>query len=331
MESSLNVYLKELYTLDSFIQVYDLIMRIEGNRINQIEKYINIILEEADELKKNDPDSGKLFSIFEKEYNFLELLLGKMPEYPNLMISIFENKYKKITNKSYRDKWLDLLLNNDKLVQNSKNLLFFLLQGKNLSPDYDYPEDFLTFASIEDSLLDKIDKSNNQIIDQIILYYFDSQITEYFLKLKDKLDIEYLELSIFKDLSNEKPTSMKFFEQSIKFLETYEQEKSNYTLPHLGFLYSVSYIKYYLMLYVNAIFSKKQQCDNKNKIEQVIQENPKNNIKITMKIFILKLFCQKLKNYEDLKGYDWTHHGINWISDFSFREKNEESFSFTYF
>ena len=331
VESSLNVYLKELYTLDSFIQVYDLIMRIEGNRINQIEKYINIILEEADELKKNDPDSGKLFSIFEKEYNFLELLLGKMPEYPNLMISIFENKYKKITNKSYRDKWLDLLLNNDKLVQNSKNLLFFLLQGKNLSPDYDYPEDFLAFASIEDSLLDKIDKSNNQIIDQIILYYFDSQITEYFLKLKDKLDIEYLELSIFKDLSNEKPTSMKFFEQSIKFLETYEQEKSNYTLPHLGFLYSVSYIKYYLMLYVNAIFSKKQQCDNKNKIEQVIQENPKNNIKITMKIFILKLFCQKLKNYEDLKGYDWTHHGINWISDFSFREKNEESFSFTYF
>ena len=78
--------------MQSFIQVYDLIMKKEGDKSNYIKEYIKILLEESEKWKEIENCQSKyekLIPLLKKEYSFVKTNLGKMQEYPKLMISIF--------------------------------------------------------------------------------------------------------------------------------------------------------------------------------------------------------------------------------------------------
>ena len=72
---------------------------------------------------------------------------------------------------------------------------------QHLTPSINNQNVFLQFASQEDIFLSQLEKENNIILDEILLFHFESIFFEYFTEIKEELKIDKIELTVFKDLS----------------------------------------------------------------------------------------------------------------------------------
>ena len=333
IEFNLFLFSKEIYILQNFLKVYAIIQKQNNDnqtKVNQLKQYIEII-KNGKEIMKNDNIEDKINNLKE-EYTFLNKELSKSKELPELISFILQNKYKMEKNLEIYTNFLDIILKNNELLMSSKNLIFMILNSahyQHLTPSTDNQNVFLQFASQEDIFLSQLEKENNIILDEIILFHFESIFFEYFTEIKEELKIDKIELTVFKDLSpNGTQTSL----ENLKIALTYiKQNQPNNPLKHIGFLYSIAYIKYYLYLYVRGLTHQLQKTENVEMISDTIEEELGNSdIRQSIRIYILKLFRKECNSYDEFKNYDWTLHKITWIKDFSFEEKVKSFLDFLF-
>ena len=334
IELNLFLFSKEIYILQTFLKVYEIIQRQNNDnqtKVTQLTRYIEII-KKGKELMKEDNIEGKINNLKE-EYNFLNNELNKSKELPSLISFVLQNKYKMENNLEIYTNFLDIILKNNELLMSSKNLIFMILNSshyQHLTPTIDNQNDFLHFASQDDIFLSKLEKENNNILDEILLFYFESIFFEYFTEIKDKLKLDKIELTVFKDLSqpNGTQTSLENLKLALAYIK---QIQPNNPLKHIGFLYSIAYIKYYLYLYVKGLTHQLQKTENVERISDAIDDELGNSdIRNSIRIYILKLFRKECNSYDEFKNYDWTLHKITWIQDFSFEEKVKSFLDFLF-
>ena len=316
IEISLSLFSKEIFSLQSFVKIIDTLDKHGKNSRDSIQQLIQFINDENSALFDNDSET--LSIKIEEEYEYLHKILGEFDDFNDLIIFIFIGKIKQITDVKCRMKIIEIIFKENKYIQNAQNLFSILLKKYNLVPENpdeegltkeDCLEDFLAFTVEQDNLIDLFESQNNPILDEILFFLFDTNISLFFDGFQS--DIQNTLFNI----------SLDYLQKSLDTLEDIYNNKCEHVYKHLAFLYSISYIKCYLYHYVNINFYKNQEAGDFTKINEVIIGNSNNNLRKVIKIYILKLFRILMKNYDEFKTYDFDSHQIYFGKEFSFKEK----------
>ena len=341
LEMSLFLYTKEIYTVDIFIRAYEQLMKTGEKHKEYLKSYIVMLNEEKAKREENQID--ELIKCLTGNYLFLKTYLEKIDGYSELIISIFFSKYLQINDTNYRYKIFEIILSDNKLIQNSAQLFSFIFSNLNFFPEIPEPENkeeyinnflFITGKNDDKTLL-LIENQNNAMLYDIILYIFEIKCYQYFsYYLEEDTTIADKIYKITNDISFD------YFKKSIEYLHSFIKDKSKLTFPKLTFLLAVAYVKIYLSFAV--------QFDVKRVKEEEIQNNNNNNLEIhqvikgysdkdtanffkVIKLYVIKLYRQKMSSYEELKEFKFKDHGVIWINDFSFEEANNNlTFDFSF-
>jgi hypothetical protein len=272
--------------------------------------YIDLLHTEKENILKQNFD--KAIKILEKEFEMNSNLFGKHENFDKFIINLFTNKYKQVNNDNYREKIIELILKDNKLIKNSKTFFYLFFRRFNLYPNEREDKDFLSFVNKNNKILNLINEKcvNNIILEEILLSVFDDFNLFYFNNLKhknkeEKINYHYL----INDLS------FSYFTKSFEFINNNSKNK-------LGFFYSISYIKIYLYNFVEICYDKNKICNFKE-ITNYIYEN--NNIKFmkTIKLYILKVFrIIFMKSFQEFNDFNVRKYEINWKNEFVKIEKN---------
>ena len=324
---SLFLYTKEIYTVDIFIRAYEQLMKTGEKHKEYLKSYIVMLNEEKAKREENQID--ELIKCLTGNYLFLKTYLEKIDGYSELIISIFFSKYLQINDTNYRYKIFEIILSDNKLIQNSAQLFSFIFSNLNFFPEIPDPENkeeyinnflFITGKNDDKTLL-LIENQNNAMLYDIILYIFEIKCYQYFsYYLEEDTTIADKIYKITNDISFD------YFKKSIEYLHSFIKDKSKLTFPKLTFLLAVAYVKIYLSFAV--------QFDVKRVKEEEIQNNNNNNLEIhqvikgysdkdtanffkVIKLYVIKLYRQKMSSYEELKEFKFKDHGVIWINDFN--------------
>ena len=116
-------------------------------------------------------------------------------ELENNIIKLFRKEFINIENDNYRLKILQLILENKKLVKNLKFFIHHSIKGKiptikDLISDSGGKNDFLKFIDSykDDIIFSFFDKSESEVVNQILLFYFENLFNDYFISLISKLE-----------------------------------------------------------------------------------------------------------------------------------------------
>lgn len=116
-------------------------------------------------------------------------------ELENNIINLFRKEFINIENDNYRLKILQLILENKKLVKNLKFFIHHSIKGKistikDLISDNGGKNDFLKFIDSykDDIIFSFFDKSESEVVNQILLFYFENLFNDYFISLISKLE-----------------------------------------------------------------------------------------------------------------------------------------------
>ena len=124
----------------------------------------------------------------------------------------------------------------------------------------------------QDNLIIKfLNKTNNLCLDEILLSLFDGKFTLFF-ENKKKADL----------ILNQ---SFDIFKKCVNYIENKKYKISDNN--KLGFLYCISYIKYYSYYFAKIVFNEEFQNINKNEIYAFL--NTPSNFRKVIKIYILKI------------------------------------------
>ena len=290
-------------------------------------------------------------------------LLGKIigkdsNEFGELMIYLIINQFLNIKDIKYKAKVLNIILpdsnkkskikrgTNPVILQKSLPLLVILFNdGKDyinrvdkLQPLYNElnkqqrKEIFLKFAKDENSSqyqLLKVINRPNEVLDQILLYYFEYLCELYFQKIKkENQSSKKLEEEI---LGN---SSLDYLEESLLFLDDEINGNNNIGnrvnyLNKLGKLFCIAYIKKYISNYVDI---------NKNSLYKIfIWEDindilycKENRIRRMVKYYVLKQYSLLFKNEMEFTKYNFNSQKIPFNAKFhGFKlEVNKQPFEY---
>ena len=280
LEKKMLLYSKELFMIKNLSKIFEVLNKQKNKQLITKENIVaitNIICSEEKLIYE------KNFKFLFNNFLLLNELLGKIlgkdsNEYGELIIYLILNQFLNIKNIPYKVKILNLIVPditkkakikkelNSNILQKSLPLLVLLfndgidlINKDKLEPLYDEltkeerKERFLNFAKDENSSqyqLLKIINRPNQILDQILIYYFEYLCDLYFKRIKKiNENKKNLEEEI---LGN---TSLDYLEESLLFLDDEINgnnklgNKINY-LNKLGKLFSIAYTKKYINNYV---------------------------------------------------------------------------------
>ena len=357
LEKKMLLYSKELFMIKNLSKVFEVLnTKAKKSLLTKanISAITNIICSEQKYINE------KNFKILLNNFLLLMELLGKMlgkdsKEYGELVIYLIYNQFLNIKNIQYKVKVLNLIIPDSKkrnkrnsnpiVVEKSLPLLILLFNDgvdysnkkDKLQPIYnelsrqERKERFLKFAKDENSSqyqLLKIINRPNQVLDHILLYYFEYLIELYFKEIKIKnennkmIDEEILGNS-----------SLDYLEEALYFLDDEINgnnvlgNKVNY-LNKLGKLFSISFVKKYIDNYVYI---------NKNDLYKVfIWENinsilysKENKIRRIILYYIMKRYSRLFITDNEFVAFNFNSHKIPFNTKFRFKlELNKHQFEY---
>ena len=330
IDSNLKLISREIFALQSFLMLFKLIMKT-GDKANELIKDF-FALAKKEAYDRIMDINAEIKNDFNAQYEFCEKNLKDIKEYPETMMSMILLKYKQNKDDEFREKLFTIALSNNKFIINSKELIFYYFLRFDLCPffpdlseEVDNKEEigncielFLEFAKEEDQILSILDKADNIVLDEIILFCFESSIISFF----EKVDEYYF---------NGVP--LDYFKICTEYIKNYYFKKvdDEYIYQHLGLLYSIAYIKLYLYFYVEFYQTKNTNFQiNFKPLNEIIEKDLESTGK-TIQLYTLKLFRKYFNSYEEFKNYHWEEHQMKWtIDNFSFDEKVKSSFEFLF-
>ena len=262
-------------------------------------------------------------NLFEEEYDFLKNKLKNKNS--DLIIKFLEIKVRQHKEEEYYKKILEIVLSDKELILKGKYIFNIILDKNIISPKIGNEENkeklkqnFLSFTNKENKLFEILEKEknleNNIIIDEILLYLFESYVNSYFDSIKGE------EQFIIKETLF--GLSLDYLDKSLTFIESV-LKKNNILYEHIGFLLSIVYLKCYLVRMIEVITydNKLQFAGDISIIMKTIEGNEKNKFRFVIKLFLLKLIRNKTIDYESFLKYDFSKLKIEFI-------KNKEEFNF---
>ena len=262
------LYLRELYSLLCFLKVHDCLVKNGNLKENIIKGYFTILNQECTNLYEGNYNEGN--NLLNREFEFLKEKV-RPEHFPDLMITIFSYRIKQFKLEEYREKMLELIINNRDLIKISQKLLFIFLQRYELIPLNENNENsredcidaFLSISKENNNILNLLNNSNDEILDEILLFVFEIKINLYFESKNNSINNQLSELSL------------EYFKLSVQFIEEHNLQINNNN--KLGFLYSIAYIKCYGLILSEAIYNEqKNQQVNIAPINEFLG-NKKNN------------------------------------------------------
>ena len=349
--NDLIIFSKEVFTIQEFLNIQENLNLVnKSNRENLLKilqilsdqlKFTNIILN--DETKYQD-----LCQNIQNLNDFLYENLGDTDIFANLMLDICVDEIKKVRNDNYRKKLTDIVLGNPKMIAKSYPFMSIVLKGL-IDTSIDSILDNINKIKENNRLyLETINKTNSDVLNEIILSIFENQFNSYFESIpnltNDEL-IEYFEkyFNYYRIHNKYNPTfilfntSLTLFNDCLNFLEGIyhkEQEKDkieNNKNELISILYCISYIKMYLYKCIHFIHFNNQDFIDFDQINKVIEGNAKNAFRKMIKIYVFKIFFHILNNnYHEFANYHYPNHGIKFFDEFKekFNEKKEAMLSY---
>ena len=340
--SFFSFFSKEIYTLQNLILVFksfekedkkfenDDLIEITGLLDNE-RNYINQNLQ--NELAEN----------LEKMKNiFIKHLGEQSDEYSSLFINILLNEYRIYQNDDHRNKIVELICGNNNLIKKSLPILEYIFSG--IEPKEELEEnaaeneggndnnennaliDYFMKTEGENKIYNLIEEEgNNNTFHQILLFLFECQIENFFIKLKKKYYNEKNNDNYADKLFNSSP-----FIYFKSLLLTYIKIKSDQITSEEAYtillkLYSIAYIKRYLSYYIDLKLDGQYDSD-KLKNDEILnfennEENQRNEIKL-LKIYMLKLINHK---GFDIYTYPLEEKHLNFLKGFieNYREDKD--------
>ena len=332
----LRLTLKQVLYLLDFIQVKEIFGKNGYLLKENMETYLNFLKKEnefyliPDYLGINLRNKNE--NIINDEFTFLKNKLSNLKEYPDLIAKLLNNKIKISKNEEYRLKLLNILLSNNLFIIKSKNIFEILFKKFKLCPiiinkigvqniedeekEEEEEEEYenngdgtgeIFLSQLEENkdnlIIEFLNETNNLCLDEILLSLFDGKFTLFFLKKQNKEKDFILN------------QSFKIFKKCVNYIENKKYQISNNN--KLGFLYCISYIRYYSYLFAKIIFNEEYQKLNKREIYEFL--NTSSNFRKVIKIYILKeLNLIILKNYKNF--LDLIEEKQIFFNDFDFNE-----------
>ncbi len=345
VEINLRLFSKEIFNLQSFIQILPCLSE-EGHRKNdKITELIEIMKKESEIHTKddinNDEKIKKLLENLENEYTFIKKQIQDKDKFTQIIMFIFDGKIKQISDKNYRIKLLDYIIEDKNLILRAGQFLGVIL-GKDIAPSFEEDKDenelleeYLSFAERneeeeEDILYEKLEKQkDNKLLDEIIIYLFESYVISYF----ENFDSEDEKDKIKATIGN---LSLKYLDKSLIYIDNYLKGNGNenYIYPHLALLMCIAYIRVYLTKLIEILMKeeKKNMVGDISNIIKIINGPNKNNFRTVIKYFILKLVKCYLDDYNKFKLFDFGKIQLNnLVNEFDFnKEKAISNFDYSF-
>ena len=343
LEKKMLLYSKELFMIKNLSKIFEVLNKKQKNELitkENITAITNIICSEEKYVYERN------FKFLLNNFMLLMELLGKMlgkdsKEYGDIIIYLIINQFLNIKDIPYKVKLLNLILPDTKnkkskvkreanpiILQKSLSLLVLLFNngkdfGNELEPIYnrlskeERREKFLKFAKDENSpqyQLLKVINNPNQILDEIIMYYFEYLCELYFQKIK-KESKQNLEEELIGG------TSLDYLDESLLFLDDEINgtnsmgNKQNY-LNKLGKLFSIAYVKKYIVNYVELNFNSLYKIFIWEDINSILY-NKDNKIRRMVKFFILKQYCKNFLNEKAFTEFNFNNQKIPFSTKFN--------------
>ena len=340
--NELEIISKEIFTLQEFLNIEEKLNNSGQSNLENILNILKMLLDHsifANNLVNDEANYKDLCDNIQKLYDFLREKLGETNNFIELILNVFLNEMQKIYNDNYRQKLIDIVLKNPKLLSESYPLLSFILKRAfNIEPE--------SISKILEEIINNnkpyiidINNTNNDSLNEIILNIFENQFNSYF-DLIHNLNEDDLK-KLFPQYNKKNPTcilvdqNLEIFKNCINFLERIylnKIEKKNEKINNelICQLYCIAYIKIYLYKYIyynHNMIKELKELKDFNEINKAIEGNGKNNFRKIIKIYIFKIFFYLLNNnYQDFKNYHYLEHEINFYEEFKDKiEENKES------
>ena len=263
-------------------------------------------------------------------YQLLLIYMKNIFEYfYEFIINLFTEKIIQISNEEFREKIFEIIIKDKNLIKISKSFFWLFLKRFKLIPINDDKKNasnnssekeiknFLSFIKDKDKNLKQLNDNspNNEYLNEILISIFEIYINSYLKEIKNNVSDN---------------VAIKYFEKSVKFLEK-ENESNEKILINLGNLYSITYIKCYLIKLIEIIYNNQKKDENERKENDLIKPTKINNILIDLgdspinnviKIYILKCFRYKMNNINEFNNYNWEEIGFNWAENYVQKNKN---------
>ena len=343
--SELIIFSKEVFTIQEFLNIEEKLNIVNKSNLENILKVLDILSKHAKFAKDLNDDERKykeLCDNLQNLYDFLKESLGNTDNFIELILNIFVDEIKKISNDNYRKKQIDIILNNPSLIAKSYPFISILLKNLiNNSPEA-ILDNLDNIRNNHNLYFDSINKSDNDTLNEIILSIFENQFNSYFESIPtlspedlEEMFPKYLE---YKNIHNRiNPTlilfdkSLELFKMCLNFLESIfnnrrEKKDEKINNEKLCILYCISYIKMYLNKCIIFNHTINQEFTDFDKIVEAIKGNAINNFRRMIKIYVFKVFFYLLNgNYHEFSNYHYPNHQITFFEEFKdkFNEKKE--------
>ena len=327
LENDLNLYSEEIINLKQIINLTELFSKITFENFIKITNFFD----KQNELINNSKNAN-IFLLSEELDNFyvnlIEILKKDNKDIDNnkenniykIISHVLYIEYEKIKNDNYREKIVDIILNNNSLIRNSSQI-FKTIVDKLINKNNE--EEIINILDRikeeKSSLFQKINNFKNEILDEIIMNIFEGKIIIYY-------EFDFLD------------NSLKLLEHCIQLLDNLsglKESKDNYKEMlnkknlHLCELFAVVYVKIYLDKFILYI---KDNDNNEYKEFFIIIKNIKNNkFKKVIKIYIFKLlYYYTNHSFEELKNFNYRYN-FEIQNDFPLFYDNKEEIAQKYF
>ena len=345
INEDLYLFSKEVFAIKEFLAIQEGLNKVNKSNLDNI-LYILQILSKHTEFTKNliedETDYKDLCINIENLYEFLKKSFentDKTNYYTELVLNIFEDEIKKISNDNYRKKLIDITLNDQKLIYKSYPLISFVL---NNLIDINIENIINNLENIKNSKIcywESIEKTNSDCLNEIILSIFENQFSLYFESI-EQLSPNKLEQYFGKYFEDDKvqnktfflfDKSLDLFKNCLNFLETLFNNKSKDNNERINNellckLYCISYIKMYLFKCIYFIHYDNQEFIDFSEIVKVIEGESKNNFRKMIKIYVFKIFFYLFdENYYYFSNYNYPNHQITFFEELKekFNDKND--------
>ena len=342
LDTNLNLYSKEVYSLQEIIELID---AFNMNKVGTIENistliyYFNLQKTFINNNDLKDALSNNLYNL----YQFIYDLIGKDKNFHKIMNKVLFNEFLKVFDEEYRLQILKIILKDNNFIINSTQIIKIIIKNYiSNEPSDDLIYNIEKLSNKYSSLISLLISTNSSFLDEILLNIFEGELIHYFESIpliKDKeiqkekfpkfysdndCDNISKEINLTGIIFDE---SFKIFKKFVENLESIIKEKNNEN-SKLSKLYSIAYIKIYLNYFVTFIKNKKLKTSNIKEIVNYICSN-ESKFRYVLKIYILKLFNNLMESFEQFKNFNFEKCGIEFHKEFSLwneklQKKSEE-------
>ena len=290
----------------------------------------------------------KLFSIIEKLVEYKENENGEVINIIGIIENLFNEIAENIQKKSAASLFVKILClekNKFNLIEFNHKMIDFTFRNdnsfliSNITPLLDeiFKEEIKNKIDIEDDMKERnkyfcfqegiynpIEKMLNNSkepkiakkLEEIILYYFESKITNIFSMIKNKFEIKR-DFYQNEDIKN-------YLQKSLFLLEEEFHKKLNINNRRISILFNIAFIKSFLNDYINYLYNFNQEIGNVKDInENIIEGNAINEFRTSIKLYVLKLFYKILGDYYDFFNFNYTHYQINYFQEEDIKNLSE--------